>query len=216
MCIRDRSLRAQMNPHFIFNCMNTIQSCIVSKEYNTSIIYLSKFSKLLRSVLENSENNFIPLCDEISVNTIYIELEFLRFKEEIDYSFLVDYEIEDDIILFPTLLLQPFIENAIWHGLMNKIGNKKLFVKFYIEDNRLICIIEDNGIGRIKAMEIKKNKIDSAKNESKGMDICYHRINLLNQTNSDNYHLKITDLYDNNNNPSGTRVTFNFPILYKS
>lgn len=211
-----KSLRAQMNPHFIFNCMNTIQSCIVSKEYNTSIIYLSKFSKLLRSVLENSENNFIPLCDEISVNTIYVELESLRFKEEIDYSFLVDYEIEDDIILFPTLLLQPFIENAIWHGLMNKIGNKKLFVKFYIEDNRLICIIEDNGIGRIKAMEIKKNKIDSAKNESKGMDICYHRINLLNQTNSDNYHLKITDLYDNNNNPSGKRVTFNFPILYKS
>jgi ligand-binding sensor domain-containing protein len=170
-----KAIRAQMNPHFIFNSLNAIQESIVLNDFDTSYQYLSKFSKLLRLVLNNSEKNFIPLQSEIEMNRLYLELESLRFKHSFSYSIEVDEAIDTDMVQFPSLMLQPFIENAVWHGLMHRDGEKKLSIRFSREGGQLHCEIEDNGIGREKAGQIKKQKLGSHHFESKGTDLARQR-----------------------------------------
>ena len=209
------AIRSQMNPHFIFNSLNAIQECIVMQDFDTAYQYLSKFSKLLRQVLNNSEKNFIPLKDEIEVNQLYLELESLRFKKSFSYSIDVEENIDTESVKFPSLLLQPFIENAIWHGLMHKQGAKKLDISFFLENNHLECVIEDNGIGRERSAEIKRNKLGSQYFESKGTKLSGQRIQLLNDTGYTNASIKIEDLKNGTGEPEGTKVTLKLPLDYK-
>jgi ligand-binding sensor domain-containing protein len=210
------AIRAQMNPHFIFNSLNSIQECIVMQDFDTAYQYLSKFSKLLRQVLNNSEKNFIPLKDEIEVNELYLELESLRFKKSFSYHFEIDEKIDTEAVQFPSLMLQPFIENAVWHGLMHKQGEKKLSISFQAENNHLVCIIEDNGIGREKAAEIKKNKLGARYLESKGTKLSEQRLQLLNESGQTRAKIHFEDLKSGAGEAAGTKVILEFPFDYKS
>lgn len=210
------AIRAQMNPHFIFNSLNAIQESIVMQDFDTAYQYLSKFSKLLRQVLNNSEKNFIPLKDEIEVNQLYLELESLRFKKTFSYSLIVEDDIDTETTGFPSLLLQPFIENAIWHGLMHKQGEKKLDISFCLRNNHLECIIEDNGIGRERSAEIKKNKLGAQYFESKGTKLSGQRLQLLNETGHTRADIQIDDLKKDNGEADGTRVTLKLPLDYQT
>lgn len=210
------AIRSQMNPHFIFNSLNAIQESIVMQDFDTAYQYLSKFSKLLRQVLNNSEKNFIPLKDEIEVNQLYLELESLRFKRSFSYSLSVEENIDTETVRFPSLLLQPFIENAIWHGLMHKQGEKKLDISFCLENHHLECIIEDNGIGRERSAEIKRNKLGSQYFESKGTQLSGQRIQLLNETGHSRASIQIDDLKKETGEPEGTRVTLKLRLDYET
>ncbi len=208
-----KAIRAQMNPHFIFNSLNAIQESIVLNDYDTSYEYLSKFSKLLRLVLNNSDKNFIPLSNEIEMNRLYLELESLRFKHSFSYSIVIAEAIDADSTLFPSLLLQPFIENAVWHGLLQKDGEKVLLIHFYASNQELHCIIEDNGIGREKAAFIKRQKIGSQYFESKGTMLAMQRIQLLKDTGAINTELLIEDLKNEAGEATGTRIHIVIPLL---
>ncbi len=203
------SLRAQMNPHFVFNCLNSIQESIVMKHYAEAGMYLNKFSKLFRKVLQNSSKNLIPLAEEIEVLQLYLQLEHMRFQESFDFDITYDDALDPDEINIPSMLLQPFVENALWHGLMHKQGPRKISIRFYPKNDEVfICEIEDNGIGRAKAAEIKKQKSASTKHESKGIAISIDRLNLINKKQESQASVEIIDLIDEEGNARGTKVIF--------
>ena len=210
--LEGKALRAQMNPHFIFNCLNAIQELIVTKNYKESYLYLSKFSKLLRMVLNNSEKNLIPLQSEIEMNQLYLELESLRFKKSFHYQIDIDNSIDVETVLFPSLLIQPFIENAIWHGLMHKSGEKILDISFKLTEEKINCTINDNGIGRIKSAEIKAQKLGAFHFDSKGTILAQQRIETLTQLGFKDAAIKITDNYDTENIATGTTVEIIIPL----
>ncbi len=204
--LKGQALRAQMNPHFIFNSLNAIQELIVTENYPASYHYLSKFSKLLRMVLNMSEKNFIPLSSEIEMCQLYIELESLRFKHSFQYTIHVDEGIDAETTLFPSLLVQPFIENAVWHGLLQKKGEKKLAVNFEEINGNLVCTIRDNGIGREKALAIKMQKIGAKYLESKGTELAQQRVENLKAAGVNNATITITDCKGEDGNATGTEV----------
>ncbi len=213
--MRLMAIRSQMNPHFLFNCLNSIQKMIVVEDVNGAYQYLSKFSKLLRMVLDNSEKNFISLSSEMEMNSLYFELESLRFKKSFQYKIEIDETIDPESTQVPSLLLQPFIENAIWHGLMHREGEKKLWIQFSRRDTQLVCTIEDNGVGREYSAAIKAQKLGSHYFESKGTKLSEQRIELLNQQLEGRAAIKITDL-KNGNGAIGTRVTIELPLQTKT
>jgi len=213
--MRLMAIRSQMNPHFIFNCLNSIQKMIVVEDVNGAYQYLSKFSKLLRLVLDNSEKNFISLSREMEMNSLYFELESLRFKKSFEYKIDIDESIDPETTQVPSLLLQPFIENAIWHGLMHREGEKRLWIQFSKKDNQLLCTIEDNGVGREYSAAIKAQKLGTHYFESKGTKLSEQRIELLNQQLEGRAAIKITDL-KNGNGAIGTRVTIELPLQTKT
>jgi ligand-binding sensor domain-containing protein/two-component sensor histidine kinase len=151
-----KALKAQMNPHFIHNALNSIQSLILNNQSSQASHYISKFAKLLRQVLENADRNLISLDKELYSLQLYVDLEKLRMNMDIDYKEQVDENILASEIKIPPLILQPFVENALWHGLSNKKGNKKITITFIEKDDWIICEITDNGIGRRKAAESYK------------------------------------------------------------
>lgn len=206
-----QALKARMNPHFIYNAMNSIQSLVINDEPESAVRYLGKFAKLLRQVLDNSDKPLIPLSSEISSLQLYIELETLRLHVDFDYSITVHSSINTEEELIPPLVLQPYVENALWHGLSNKEGKKKLSVNIFSEDNMLIAEITDNGIGRAKAEEIKSKSNKNA--ISKGLDITSRRLSLLNKTNLSPVIIK--DLYDENKMACGTSVTLYIKLFRK-
>ena len=213
--MRLMAIRSQMNPHFIFNCLNSIQKMIVVEDVNGAYQYLSKFSKLLRLVLDNSEKNFISLSREMEMNSLYFELESRGFKKSFQYKIDIDESIDPETTQVPSLLLQPFIENAIWHGLMHREGEKKLWIQFSKKDNQLVCTIEDNGVGREYSAAIKAQKLGTHYFESKGTKLSEQRIELLNQQLEGRAAIKITDL-KNGNGAIGTRVTIELPLQTKT
>jgi len=204
--LKGRALRAQMNPHFIFNCLNAIQELIVREKYDASYMYLSKFSKLLRMVLDTSEKNLILLNSEIEMCMLYLELESMRFKNSFEYSIQVDSGIDADTVFIPSLLMQPFIENAIWHGLLQKDGEKQLSIRFSEQHGKLVCIIHDNGIGRKRSAEIKAQKIGSQHFASRGMEMARQRIENLHADGAHDTTIEITDCTDARGNATGTTV----------
>ncbi|MDB5228413.1 MAG: signal transduction histidine kinase, partial [Bacteroidota bacterium] len=155
--IKLKALVAQMNPHFIFNCMNSIQAMILSDQNMQASTYLTKLSRLVRSVLENSVKTFIPLQDVIDNLKLYLELESLRFDQQFNYDFTIE-NVDVYTVEMPSMLIQPYVENSIWHGLLKKEGEKNIHVRFYMKDKYCICEIEDNGIGRVKANELNLKK----------------------------------------------------------
>ncbi|RYF87348.1 MAG: hypothetical protein EON98_00770 [Chitinophagaceae bacterium] len=207
-----KALRAQMNPHFIFNSLNAIQELVVTRDVDAAYDYLSKFSKLLRHVLNHSEKSLIPLVDELNMLTLYLELESLRFRRSFHYQVHVAEDIDTELVLIPPLLLQPFIENALWHGLMLKEGEKQVQISISQQNKTLTCEITDNGIGRKKASEIKSQKLGTSHFESMGLKLSQHRIELL-SSNGKEGHVKIEDLYENDR-AAGTRVKIMLPLIH--
>lgn len=204
-----KALRAQMNPHFIFNCMNSINRMILSEDGDNASRYLTKFSKLIRLMLENSENPIVSLEDELVMLESYIELESLRFKGKISYRISVDEDIDKEHTLIPSMVLQPFIENAIWHGLMHKDGEGFINITIKEEDDLLRCVIEDNGVGREKALELQAKTL--LNHQSMGLQITEERLRLLNSRELQDL-IRITDLKDKINQALGTRVDITIPI----
>lgn len=209
--LESKALRAQMNPHFIFNSLNAIQELIVTQNVEAAYDYLSKFSKLLRLVLNNSEKSLIPLSEEIAMLQLYLELESLRFRKSFSYEIQVEDSLDAETVLAPPLLLQPFIENAIWHGLMLKEAVKKITLNIHRQEDVILCVIEDNGIGRKRAAEIKEKKLGAVHLESKGLKLSQQRIGLL-QLNGKKGNVKIEDLYENGE-AAGTRVNIQLPLM---
>ncbi|MFN3137500.1 MAG: tetratricopeptide repeat protein [Allomuricauda sp.] len=200
--LEKRMLRAQMNPHFIFNSLGSIQHLISTNDKKGALTYLSKFSKLLRQVLESSVNISLVLSEEIELLKIYVELEALRFDHSFSYQFEIDENLDIDAHEVPMLLVQPYIENAIIHGLMPKEGNKELKVSFTDKETNIECVIEDNGAGLTQTEARKSNRI------SRGMSITERRIQALKQHSAQQL-VKIENLSDENR--SGTRVTILIP-----
>lgn len=205
-----QALRAQMNPHFIFNCINSIQHFILNSDNDEAHKYLSKFAKLMRNVLDNSKTPVISLEKEIQTLELYMQLESLRFEEKFDYKVEIDPKIDLHYVEIPSMLIQPYIENSIWHGLMHKRGRGQIVVKLEQQEHHIKCIVEDNGIGREKAKEFKsKNKVT---HKSVGMMITKERLEILNKVNKSDLSIKIIDKKDKDNNPCGTRVEIFVPI----
>lgn len=201
-----KAIRAQMNPHFIFNSLNAIQESIVTEKIDVAYNYLSRFSKLLRMVLDNSEKTMIPLSSELEMVRLYLSLEALRFSQSFTYIIEVDDYLEKDDFYVPSLLFQPFAENAIWHGLINKEGEKKLFLRFKEKKGVLECEIEDNGVGRARAAAIKQQKLGSGRFASKGTRLAMQRIELLNRERPGSASIETIDLFDTAGNAAGTKV----------
>lgn len=205
------ALRAQMNPHFLFNCLNSINNFIIKNEQELASEYLSKFSKLIRKVLSNSKEPKITLSNELEALDLYIQMEQLRFNNKFSYEINVDEEVEADYLEVPPLIIQPYVENCIWHGLMHKKdADGKLRIKIYQENNILVCIIEDNGIGRVAAEAVKSKSAE--KNKSFGMSITKERLNYVNRENIAETNIEIIDLVDDKNNPLGTKVIIRISI----
>lgn len=185
------SLRSQMNPHFIFNALNSIKVFLIDKDKDRAILYLNRFSKLIRMVLESSRKTRISLGEELEIAKLYLTLESIRFEDGIDFQLDVCEKVRLSDIYFPPLLLQPFFENAIWHGLMNKGGEKWIKVNIEKVEAGLKMSIRDNGIGRKKSQEINANR--TLKKESIGMNLSKDRLQLFNQSESVDYHFEIVD-----------------------
>ena len=206
-----QALRSQMNPHFIFNCLSSINRFILKNKTEEASDYLTKFSRLIRMVLNNSKRAFISLEDELETLRLYLDMERLRFKDSFDYSFSYKNAVDVGNIFIPPLLLQPFAENAIWHGLMHKQERGILNFDLCAEEKFLICVISDNGVGREQA-ELLKSK-SAEKQKSMGLKITTERLSLLNNNSNEQTFFTIEDLIDENENTLGTRV--HLKIFYK-
>jgi ligand-binding sensor domain-containing protein/putative methionine-R-sulfoxide reductase with GAF domain len=209
---RLQSLRLQMNPHFLFNALNSIQQMILADEDVVATRYLSRFSKLLRAILVYSDREFISLKEEIDILRMYIELESIRFKDAFSFIIHCHEDIEMEEINIPTLLIQPFVENAIWHGLMHKEDNRKLSIIFTEQEDYLKCVVEDNGIGRVAARQTNSSSGRDNKHTSKGIAVSEERLKTNTNRSGKTGSITITDLYDDKGNASGTRVTILFAI----
>lgn len=209
--IEQRLLRTQMNPHFIFNSLNSINSFITDNNSDSAQSFLSKFARLMRYILENSRKTFVPVEDEINTLELNMQLEQLRFDNKFDFEINVDEKIDQEYTFIPPMLIQPFIENAIIHGIAGKTGRGKIKVELKPEGKLMQCTIEDNGIGRKKAMEIKR-KSDSKKHRSLGMKVTQERLDILNEKTEEDVSVKIIDLKDESGNPGGTKVELRIPF----
>ena len=205
------ALRAQMNPHFVFNCLNSIQECIVTEKYGEASRYLNKFSKLFRMVLNNSGKNLVTLNEETEVLGLYLELEQMRFEKSFTYNMIVDEELEADDLLIPSMLLQPYVENALWHGLMHKQGERILLIEFRrVNEDIFKCIIDDNGIGRKKSYELKAQQSKTRQHESKGLKISKDRLDVLQRQG---YHATV-EIIDKES--GGTTVVLELSSFFKN
>ncbi len=204
-----RAIQSQMNPHFIFNSLNSIQDLVLQQDGKNAYRYISKFALLVRQILNHSEKEFIDIEEEFQVLEIYLDLENLRFKK--DFSFEI---IQNDIsgIEIPPMIIQPFVENALKHGLLHNKGEKKVSVKFELEEDSLTCTIEDNGIGRKRSAEIKQRQ--SENHDSFSVKSIRSRFEILKGVYGKELGLEFVDLYEKEN-PAGTRVIVNVPFKRK-
>lgn len=198
------ALQSQMNPHFVFNVLNSIQDAFVSNNIMEANRYMTDFSKLMRLFLESSDDKYITLSKEVKLLSYYIELECMRLDKKFEFQFLVDDDLDTDEYRIPTMILQPIVENAILHGLRYKEGTGKLSISFKLaEDETVLISIEDNGVGRKKSSEI--NKTRPKDHVSKATGIIEERIQIINSGSNDHIEMKYIDLEDDNG-PIGTRV----------
>ncbi|MBK9270573.1 MAG: histidine kinase [Saprospiraceae bacterium] len=207
---RMEALRAQMNPHFIFNCLNSINRYIIKSDIKTSSLYLTKFAKLIRLIMDNSRNKLVILTNELDALKLYIEMEALRFDNKFSYEIKVDPNVETDHIEIPPLIIQPYVENAIWHGLHHKESGGILQVMVSMKGENLRCEIRDNGIGRKKAEEYKAETTITRK--SIGMKLTEERLKFSGGLIASKGSQEIIDLFDDGGQAIGTSVVLTIPI----
>lgn len=205
-----QALRAQMNPHFIFNSLNSILHFIMSNEPEPAHSYLSKFSKLIRAILDQSRSEFIPLSEELYVLGLYLELESLRFDGKFSYSVHVAEEIDKERQLIPPMLLQPHVENAIKHGLIHTLPDGKIEVSIRQEGKYVVCSIIDNGIGRQRSQTLRGQSL--YKHVSRGTSLIQDRLDILNNLHSERYGVEFRDLTDSEGKARGTQVDIRIAI----
>jgi len=209
--VTQANLRQQMNPHFIFNTLNSIQYYMYQHDKLATNNYLTKFSSLMRKVLENSQHTSVPLRDELEALNLYLELEMIRFKDKFDYEIKVDDEIDPFLYKVPTMLIQPYVENSISHGLMPSEGKGMVKIALKLENQYISCVIEDNGIGREASQELKRKKENN--HNSLGTQIVASRLDLVNALYGTSLKTIYTDLKNINGEPEGTRVEIQIPII---
>ena len=207
-----KAIKSQMNPHFFYNALNTIQSYILSNDKKQAVSYLSKFSTLTRTILEMSEKENITLSDEIKTLGLYLDIEKARFDEDFSYEINIAYGIDIENIKIPSMLLQPYVENAVKHGLLHKKGEKKLTIDFERILDSLKITIDDNGIGRQKSAEL--NAIKNKDHLSFATEAMQNRIALLNQYKQKNIAINFEDKFNKNEQSLGTKVIIEIPITY--
>jgi len=205
-----KAIKSQMNPHFFYNALNTIQSYILANEKKQALTYLAKFSTLTRSILEMTEKDWVSITEEIKTLTLYLDIEKARFNDDFDYKIIKDETIDAETTKIPSILLQPYVENAIKHGLLHKSGNKNLTILFENHENELIIKIEDNGIGRKKSEEL--NAIKNKKHQSFATNAMQNRIELLNQNSNKTISIEYIDKVNDADLPLGTLVIIKLPI----
>lgn len=206
------ALRAQMNPHFIFNSLSAINMFILENNRLQASEYLSKFSRLIRLILQNSQESLIPLEKELEALELYLELESLRFENKFEYKIIKGDELDTEMLKVPPLIIQPYVENAIWHGLMHKKETGHLEIELYSEGQILFCKITDDGIGRRKAAELKSKSTLTYK--SMGMRITADRIAMLHQQGQTGTFILINDMVPLDGAVGGTEVIIKIPVHY--
>ena len=204
-----KALRSQMNPHFIFNTLNSIQHYIAINDFRSTNKYIVQFATLIRTILHLSEKSLITIQEEIDILTMYMDLEKMRFEEQFDYKIEVSKEIDKDYDEIPSMLLQPYVENAIWHGLMSKKGKGLIKIGIREEGEYIYCSVEDNGIGREKAAEIKAKR--NIQQKSVGMSVTKERLDLI---GNNDFNVETIDLYNDNGEAIGTKMLIR--IQYKT
>ncbi|MCK6692087.1 MAG: histidine kinase [Thermoanaerobaculia bacterium] len=206
------ALLAQMNPHFLFNSLNSIDSYIIRNESKKASEYLNNFARLIRLILNNSRSNYISLKDELEALELYLQMESLRFRDKFQYEIIVDGTLDVASINIPPMLIQPYIENAIWHGLMYKeSGPGIVTLRVEHKNDCLMITVQDNGVGRAKAMELGARHARK-KTQSVGMKITEDRIEIINKLYDANTKVDVFDLYDDAGAPAGTKVVLTVPI----
>ncbi|MEP7375856.1 MAG: histidine kinase [Chitinophagaceae bacterium] len=206
-----QALRAQMNPHFIFNSLNSINRFILQNNKEQASEYLTKFSKLIRLILQNSQAALIPLESELESMKLYLDLEALRFDYKFDYKIAVPKDMDVSALKVPPLIIQPYAENAIWHGLMQKEEKGHLNIEIYQETNHLYFKITDDGIGRKKAAA--RTDSSATRHKPMGMRITADRIAMMQDAGSKEPAISINDLKDPQGNDAGTEVVIKLPVI---
>ncbi|NHM06482.1 tetratricopeptide repeat protein [Flavobacterium sp. CYK-4] len=206
-----KALHLQMNPHFVFNCLGSISSFIVQNGTHSAVKYLAKFSKLMRLTLEYSKQSLIPIDKEIQSLENYLELEQLRFNHKFNYTISKDKTIEDDIAL-PPLLLQPFVENAIIHGIIPSKEVGMISISFAIEDRQLVCVIKDTGIGYSASKAIKEKSVSV--HQSMALDITKKRLQMISTSTAKKAEVNIEEMTTETDDSKGTKVTLHLPLQY--
>jgi LytS/YehU family sensor histidine kinase len=205
-----KALRAQMNPHFIFNAINSIQNFILDNDQDSAQKHLSRFSKLIRMVFENSGYENIPLDEEIKMLELYLEFEMVRFSSRFRYKITVDDSLDKSHTFIPPLIIQPYVENAVWHGLMHlKDRQGEVIINFERHNNQLKCTVDDNGIGRAHSMELKKDSV----HKSMGLSITAERLEIGNKLFKSKMSVNFTDKLNKDGTSAGTRVELLVPTI---
>ncbi|SNQ42658.1 tetratricopeptide repeat protein [Cellulophaga lytica] len=212
LTLEQTMLRSQMNPHFLFNSLNSIKLYIINNEKKNAVHYLNKFSKLVRKILEASSLREISLEDELETVSLYMHIENIRFSNKIDFTVDVDRDVDVNQVKIPSLILQPFLENALWHGLSSKKGIKKIHLHISKQDEEFIIIrITDNGIGRAASEKIKEAKV--LKRKSLGIDITKERLKNFSKDYLNSFKVEFIDLKDEGKKALGTEVILTIPII---
>ena len=202
------ALRAQMNPHFVFNCLSSINRFILVNQPDEASAYLTKFSRLIRLILDNSRTETVTLNKELEALQLYVEMEQMRFSDRFEYHLTIADNVHIEHLEIPPLLIQPFVENAIWHGLMHKKAPGLLQVRVFYEGKKLCIEVVDNGVGRQRAMELKSRS--ATVNKSLGMKVTAERLEVINQLYGTNAEVETVDLKDENGAAVGTQVKIRF------
>ncbi len=204
------ALRSQMNPHFAFNALNSIQNYIISNDKELASDYLGLFADLMRKYLHYSQEEFISIDEEVETLNMYLELEKLRFEDTLNYKIYESENLSSLEIMIPVMLIQPFVENSIKHGLFHRKNNRILEISFIEKNNNILITVKDNGIGRKQSAEI--NKMRHRKHKSFATSALQKRINLINKSKKNNISIQYIDLYDDNKKSKGTLVEINIPL----
>ncbi len=208
-----KALRSQMNPHFIFNSLNSIQYFVLKNEPKEAYNYLTKFSSLMRMILQNSRVKYITLQEEYDWLYTYLDLEKLRMENLLDFDINIDENLDPNHVYVPSMLIQPYVENAIIHGLLPKESNRLLKIRFEKHRDQLKVVIEDNGIGRAKSAELNAQR--TKKHKSQGIKVTSERLEVLTRDLAETPEFFTLDLFDDANEACGTRVTMFLPIISK-
>ena len=209
--LEQKQLRAQMNPHFIFNCLNSIQHFVVANDVKNANKYLSGFASLMRQTLENSKEGTITLSKEIAYLENYLALELMRFKDKFTASITCAEDIDTTAIKIPAMIIQPFIENAIRHGLCYLTEKEgRLEITFSLKGANLFCEIDDNGIGREQSQKLKM--VSDIVYESQGMELTRQRLALVSKSHGSDYTIEVIDKKSRSGEPQGTTIIIKFPI----